>query len=222
MARLFGAAKPMSLPARLPDPEPHPRFVRRGRALLRVRATFTSTFRRRASRRRPSWPTWSPPRSSCWSAACASSGYLQARPGWLPGARFQEVPGKFELAVSMTRIMFPCLLLWPWRRRPWDTERLQPVACLHVVNVFQADPSASPGAGFWAAPAGLLADRRHGLRSGAWRRLQLIWQLPSLRSSGFTSGSCGTGRTPGCGADRGFDGYRRTLGQRRGADQRPW
>jgi putative peptidoglycan lipid II flippase len=102
---------------------------------------------------------------------------------------FAEVPGKFELAVTMTRIMFPFLLL--------VALAAQAMGILNACNQFAVPALASTffnvgslGAGlalgFWAGPwIGL--EPIEGMAVGVviGGALQLAWQLPSLHRAGF-------------------------------------
>ncbi len=102
---------------------------------------------------------------------------------------FVEVPGKFELAVTMTRIMFPFLLL--------VALAAQAMGILNACNQFAVPALASTffnvgslGAGlalgFWAGPwIGL--EPIEGMAVGVvfGGALQLGWQLPSLHRAGF-------------------------------------
>jgi putative peptidoglycan lipid II flippase len=102
---------------------------------------------------------------------------------------FVAVPGKFELAVTMTRIMFPFLLL--------VALAAQAMGILNACNQFAVPALASTffnvgslGAGlalgFWAGPwIGL--EPIEGMAVGVviGGALQLVWQLPSLHRAGF-------------------------------------
>ena len=102
---------------------------------------------------------------------------------------FHSVPGKFELAVSMTRIMFPFLLL--------VALAAQAMGVLNACNQFGVPALASTffnvgsvvfglTLGFWAGPW-LNITRIEGMAFGVvlGGALQLIWQMPSLWKSGF-------------------------------------
>lgn len=103
---------------------------------------------------------------------------------------FRQVPGKFELAVHLTRIMFPFLLL--------VALAAQAMGILNACNQFAVPALASSffnvGSvsfglilGFWIGPhLGLSA-----IEGMAWGvvlggALQLFWQAPSLLRSGFS------------------------------------
>ncbi len=102
---------------------------------------------------------------------------------------FAEVPGKFELAVRMTRIMFPFLLL--------VALAAQAMGILNACNQFAVPALASTffnvgsilaglALGFWAGPwIGL--EPIEGMAVGVviGGALQLIWQVPSLHRAGF-------------------------------------
>lgn len=108
---------------------------------------------------------------------------------WLTAPGFQQVPGKFELAVEMTRIMFPFLLL--------VALAAQAMGVLNACNQFAVPAMSSTffnlgsigfGAalGFWAGPRlGItpIVGMAYGVVFGG--ALQLVWQVPSLRRSGF-------------------------------------
>ena len=102
---------------------------------------------------------------------------------------FTAVPGKFELAVSMTRIMFPFLLL--------VALAAQAMGVLNASNRFGVPALASTffnigSVGFgvvlgvWLGPSLHLA-RIEGMAIGVvlGGALQLFWQLPSLHRLGF-------------------------------------
>jgi putative peptidoglycan lipid II flippase len=102
---------------------------------------------------------------------------------------YAEVPGKFELAVSMTRTMFPFLLL--------VALAAQAMGVLNACNKFGVPALASTffniGSvafgvvlGIWLGPA-LHLSRIEGMAIGVvlGGALQLIWQLPSLHRLGF-------------------------------------
>jgi putative peptidoglycan lipid II flippase len=102
---------------------------------------------------------------------------------------FREVPGKFELAVRMTRIMFPFLLL--------VALAAQAMGILNACNQFGVPATASTffniGSlffglvlGKWAGPwLGIseIQGMAYGVVLGG--ALQLLWQVPSLRRAGF-------------------------------------
>jgi putative peptidoglycan lipid II flippase len=102
---------------------------------------------------------------------------------------YAAVPGKFELAVTMTRIMFPFLLL--------VALAAQAMGVLNASNVFGVPAMASTffnlgSVGFgivlgvWLGPSIHLA-RIEGMAVGVvlGGALQLCWQLPSLRGLGY-------------------------------------
>jgi putative peptidoglycan lipid II flippase len=102
---------------------------------------------------------------------------------------FAAVPGKFELAVAMTRTMFPFLLL--------VALAAQAMGVLNACNKFGVPAMASTffniGSvtfgvvlGIWLGPA-LHLTRIEGMAIGVvlGGALQLIWQLPSLYHLGF-------------------------------------
>ena len=102
---------------------------------------------------------------------------------------FAEVPGKFELAVTMTRIMFPFLLL--------VALAAQAMGVLNACNQFAVPALASTffnigsilgglALGFWAGPfigIGPIEGMAFGVVLGGV--LQIVWQVPSLQRSGF-------------------------------------
>jgi putative peptidoglycan lipid II flippase len=108
---------------------------------------------------------------------------------WLLAPGFQQVPGKFDLAVHMTRIMFPFLLL--------VALAAQAMGILNACNQFAVPAMSSTffnlgsvgfGAalGFWAGPKlGFtpIVGMAYGVVLGG--ALQLLWQVPSLRRLGF-------------------------------------
>ncbi|HTA66763.1 MAG TPA: murein biosynthesis integral membrane protein MurJ [Bryobacteraceae bacterium] len=102
---------------------------------------------------------------------------------------FHHVPGKFELAVRMTRIMFPFLLL--------VALAAQAMGVLNACNRFAVPALASTffnigsvvfglAFGYWLGPM-LGIEPITGMAIGVvlGGALQLIWQIPSLRSEGF-------------------------------------
>ena len=102
---------------------------------------------------------------------------------------FAAVPGKFELAVRMTRIMFPFLLL--------VALAAQAMGVLNACNRFGVPAMASTffnigSVGFgivlgvWMGPL-LHLSRIEGMAIGVvlGGALQLVWQLPSLHRLGF-------------------------------------
>jgi putative peptidoglycan lipid II flippase len=108
---------------------------------------------------------------------------------WLLAPGYANVPGKFELAVTMTRIMFPFLLL--------VALAAQAMGILNACNQFFVPAMSSTffnlgsvaiglAIGFWLGPyLGLthIAGMAVGVVFGG--ALQLAWQIPSLRKSGF-------------------------------------
>jgi len=103
---------------------------------------------------------------------------------------FRHVPGKFELAVKMTRIMFPFLLL--------VALAAQAMGVLNACNRFAVPALASTffnigsvafglAFGYWLGPM-LGIDPISGMAIGVvlGGALQLAWQIPSLRSEGFS------------------------------------
>ncbi|MGH9722418.1 MAG: murein biosynthesis integral membrane protein MurJ [Bryobacteraceae bacterium] len=107
----------------------------------------------------------------------------------LLAAKFAEVPGKFELAVSLTRVMFPFLLL--------VALAAQAMGVLNANNQFGVPALASTyfnigsvlaglALGFWLGPQ-LGVEPIHGMAYGVvfGGALQLLCQVPSLRRAGF-------------------------------------
>lgn len=103
---------------------------------------------------------------------------------------FHSVPGKFDLAVHMTRIMFPFLLL--------VALAAQAMGVLNACNRFAVPALASTffniGSvtfglilGYWLAPwLGIQPITGMAIGVVLGGALQLVWQLPSLRSQGFS------------------------------------
>jgi putative peptidoglycan lipid II flippase len=102
---------------------------------------------------------------------------------------FIAVPGKFELAVTMTRIMFPFLLL--------VALAAQAMGVLNASNRFGVPAMASTffnlgsvgfgiSLGFWLGPT-LHITHIEGMAFGVvlGGALQLCWQLPSLHGLGY-------------------------------------
>ncbi|MBI1790248.1 MAG: murein biosynthesis integral membrane protein MurJ [Acidobacteria bacterium] len=107
----------------------------------------------------------------------------------LLAGKFGEVPGKRELAVSLTRIMFPFLLL--------VALAAQAMGVLNADRQFGVPALASSffnagslvfglGLGYWLAPR-LGLEPIHGMAFGVvvGGAMQLFVQAPSLRRSGF-------------------------------------
>jgi putative peptidoglycan lipid II flippase len=122
-------------------------------------------------------------------AICAAGMIFAPQLVHLLAPGFAAVPGKFELAVSMTRIMFPFLLL--------VALAAQAMGVLNACNRFGVPALASTffnigSVGFgvvlgvWLGPALHLA-RIEGMAIGVvlGGALQLVWQLPSLHRLGF-------------------------------------
>ncbi len=103
---------------------------------------------------------------------------------------FRRVPGKFELAVQMTRIMFPFLLL--------VALAAQAMGVLNACNRFAVPATASTFFNIGSIAFGLLL----GWVLGPWigiqpitgmalgvvmgGLLQFLWQVPSMRAAGFS------------------------------------
>ena len=102
---------------------------------------------------------------------------------------FHQVPGKFELAVHMTRLMFPFLLL--------VALAAQAMGVLNACNRFGVPALSSTffnlGSVVFGLVVGVWFGRRLGIEpitgmaigvvlGGA---LQLVWQIPSLHKEGF-------------------------------------
>jgi len=112
-------------------------------------------------------------------------------PGWvdLLASGFHRVPGKFELAVKMTRLMFAFLLL--------VALAAQAMGVLNACNRFAVPALASTffnigSVGFGVILGYLLGPRLgiepiSGMALGVvfGGALQLAWQLPALRAEGF-------------------------------------
>jgi putative peptidoglycan lipid II flippase len=109
--------------------------------------------------------------------------------GWFaPG--FRDTPGKYELAVTMTRIMFPFLLL--------VALAAQAMGILNACNHFAVPATASTFFNIGSVVFGMLIGIVGGPSLGinrisgmAWGvvlggGLQLLWQVPSLLKLGFT------------------------------------
>jgi putative peptidoglycan lipid II flippase len=102
---------------------------------------------------------------------------------------FHQVPGKFELAVKLTRIMFPFLLL--------VALAAQAMGVLNACNRFAVPAMASSFFNVGSVVFGLLLGQFFGRQLGITPitgmaigvvlggALQLLWQVPSLRKEGF-------------------------------------
>ena len=122
-------------------------------------------------------------------AVCAAGAIFAPSLVRLMAPGFAAVPGKFELAVNMTRIMFPFLLL--------VALAAQAMGVLNASNRFGVPAMASTffnigSVGFgillggWLGPV-LHLSRIEGMAVGVvlGGALQLCWQLPSLHRLGF-------------------------------------
>jgi len=112
-------------------------------------------------------------------------------PAWvnLLASGFHQVPGKFELAVKMTRIMFAFLLL--------VALAAQAMGVLNACNRFAVPALASTFFNLGSVGFGLILGYLLGPRLGIepitgmalgvvfGGALQLAWQLPALRAEGF-------------------------------------
>lgn len=102
---------------------------------------------------------------------------------------FRNTPGKFELTVAMTRIMFPFLLL--------VALAAQAMGILNACNQFGVPATASTMFNIGSLFFGLLLGKWlgpvlgipvvYGMAYGVviGGAIQLLWQVPSLRRSGF-------------------------------------
>lgn len=103
---------------------------------------------------------------------------------------YQQVPGKFELAVTMTQIMFPFLLL--------VALAAQAMGVLNACNRFAVPATASTLFNIGSVSAGLILGYWLGPYIGIQRPIigmawgvvvgglaQLLWQVPSLHAAGF-------------------------------------
>jgi putative peptidoglycan lipid II flippase len=112
-------------------------------------------------------------------------------PAWvnLLASGFHQVPGKFELAVKLTRIMFAFLLL--------VALAAQAMGVLNACNRFAVPALASTFFNIGSVSFGLVLGYLLGPHLGLepitgmaigvvlGGALQLVWQLPSLRAEGF-------------------------------------
>jgi putative peptidoglycan lipid II flippase len=112
-------------------------------------------------------------------------------PAWvnLLASGFHQVPGKFELAVKLTRIMFAFLLL--------VALAAQAMGVLNACNRFAVPALASTFFNIGSVGFGLVLGYVAGPHLGMepitgmaigvvfGGALQLVWQLPSLRAEGF-------------------------------------
>jgi putative peptidoglycan lipid II flippase len=102
---------------------------------------------------------------------------------------FKNTPGKFELAVTMTRIMFPFLLI--------VALSAQAMGILNACNQFGVPAMASTFFNIGSIVSGLILGKLigpslgispiHGMAYGVvlGGAMQLLWQVPSLRRAGF-------------------------------------
>jgi putative peptidoglycan lipid II flippase len=103
---------------------------------------------------------------------------------------FEQVPGKFELAVLLTRIMFPFLLL--------AALAAQAMGVLNACDQYGVPALASAffnlGSVAFGLALGFTVGRHYGrglivsMACGivAGGALQLLWQVPAMRRAGFT------------------------------------
>ena len=129
---------------------------------------------------------------------------LVAATGGLFAGEFAEVPGKFELAVTLTRIMFPFLLL--------VALAAQAMGVLNANNRFGVPALASSffnvgsllfglAAGYWIGPRiGIqpIEGMAYGVVFGG--ALQLLCQIPEMLRCGFGFRPSLDFSHPGCGA----------------------
>jgi len=122
---------------------------------------------------------------------CAAGMIFAPQLLWLVVPQFAGVPGKMELAVTLTRIMFPFLLL--------VALAAQAMGVLNASNRFGVPAMASTffnigsigfgmAIGYWLGPAlHLSLSHIEGMATGVvlGGALQLCWQLPSLHHLGF-------------------------------------
>ena len=134
-------------------------------------------------------------------AICAAGMIWSPQLVRLFAGKFAEVPGKFELAVTLTRTMFPFLLL--------VALAAQAMGVLNANNRFGMPALASSffnvgsllfglAAGFWAGPH-FGIHPIHGMAYGVvfGGALQLLCQLPGLARCGFVFRPRWIGRHPG-------------------------
>ena len=120
---------------------------------------------------------------------CAAGAFFAPALVRLLAPGYAAVPGKFELAVTMTRLMFPFLLL--------VALAAQAMGVLNASNCFGVPALASTffnlgsvgfgiALGIWLGPL-LHISRIEGMAMGVvlGGALQLLWQVPSLHRRGF-------------------------------------
>ncbi len=102
---------------------------------------------------------------------------------------FKETPGKFELAVTMTRVMFPFLLI--------VALSAQAMGVLNACNQFGVPAMASTFFNIGSILSGLILGKLVGPKLGIspiegmaygvviGGVMQLLWQIPSLHRAGF-------------------------------------
>ncbi len=129
--------------------------------------------------------------ASSSSSVCSVSLGIVFTPAWvnLLASGFHQVPGKFELAVKLTRIMFAFLLL--------VALAAQAMGVLNACNRFAVPALASTFFNIGSVAFGLILgyllgphlgiDPITGMAIGVvlGGALQLAWQLPALRAEGF-------------------------------------
>ena len=109
---------------------------------------------------------------------------------WILAPGYAAVPGKFELAVHLTRIMFPFLLLIALAAQVMGMlNSFQKFGVPAIASTFFNVGSIGFGLalGFWLGPyIGItpIIGMAYGVVLGG--ALQLAWQIPSLRALGFT------------------------------------
>lgn len=108
---------------------------------------------------------------------------------WLLAPGYSAVPGKFELAAQMTRIMFPFLLL--------VALAAQAMGVLNANDIYGVPAMASTFfnvssvlfglvVGFWLGPhigVSPIEGMAYGVVFGG--AVQLFWQIPAMRKAGF-------------------------------------
>jgi putative peptidoglycan lipid II flippase len=108
---------------------------------------------------------------------------------WMLAPGYATVPGKFELAVHMTRLMFPFLLLVALAAQAMGVlNSCDKFGVPALASTFFNIGSVCAGLmlGFWLGPS-LHISPISGMAIGVviGGALQLLWQVPSLNKAGF-------------------------------------
>ena len=122
-------------------------------------------------------------------AVCAAGMIFSPEVVRLMAPGFEQVPGKFALAVLLTRIMFPVLLLVALASQAMGVlNACDQYGVPALASVFFNIGSVACGLALGytvgrVSGRGLIVSMAFGVVAGA--ALQLVWQMPSLHRAGF-------------------------------------